>query len=122
MPGLDCFLPSRLDTRLASAFLPVLLVAAGGCRQKLTPLEMQGGALYRQHCYDCHELPQEGLLKSPPRLAGLFDHPTLPDHAPATGDNVREVIVHGLRTMPAFDGRLTGQETSEIVAYLHTLH
>jgi hypothetical protein len=60
-------------------------------------------------------------LKQPPKLTGLFRSKTLPSGAPATDEQVRMVIVEGLRTMPAFQGRLKDHEVSDLIAYLHRL-
>jgi hypothetical protein len=45
----------------------------------------------------------------------------MPSGAPATDGQVRMVIVDGLRTMPAFQGRLKDREINDLIAYLHQL-
>ena len=81
---------------------------------------MQGMKLYNTHCADCHEQTHEGLLKTPPRLDGIFRAQTLPDGVPVSDEAVQDVIRDGLRTMPAFNGRLSDAQIARILAYLHT--
>jgi mono/diheme cytochrome c family protein len=83
--------------------------------------ETNGQALFQFHCATCHEMPPPDLLKEPPKLNGIFNSKTLPSGAPATDEQVRKVIVEGLRTMPAFDKRLREDEVRDLIAYLHTL-
>ena len=91
-----------------------------GCKHQLTADEMQGMKLYNTHCADCHEQTHDGLLKAPPRLEGIFHAQTLPDGVPVSDEAVHDVIRDGLRTMPAFNGRLDETQIARIVAYLHT--
>jgi mono/diheme cytochrome c family protein len=81
--------------------------------------ERHGRELFQSHCAPCHETPPPDLLKQPPKLNGLFKSKTMPSGAPATDAQVRTVIVEGLRTMPAFQGRLKDSEISDLIAYLH---
>src|SRR5215470_10494846 len=83
--------------------------------------EANGQALFQLHCAPCHEMPPPDLLKEPPKLKGLFNSKTLPSGAPATDEQVRMVIVEGLRTMPAFQGRLQEPEIRDLIAYLHKM-
>ena len=83
--------------------------------------EVSGQALFQFHCAPCHEMPPPDLLKEPPKLNGIFNSKTLPSGAPATDEQVRKVIIEGLRTMPAFDKRLKEDEVRNLIAYLHTL-
>jgi len=90
------------------------------CSKPLTETEQAGKALYEIHCFECHEENDLGLKKAPPKLKGLFSHQSLPDGAtPATDAAVRQVIVYGKRTMPAFNGRLSDAQMAELIAYLH---
>jgi len=81
----------------------------------------RGRELYEFHCAPCHETPPPDLLKEPPQLKGLFNSKALPSGAPATDEQVRMVIVEGLRTMPAFQGRLQEPEIRDLIAYLHKM-
>jgi mono/diheme cytochrome c family protein len=91
------------------------------CSHGLNRQEMDGQALFELHCAPCHDTPPPDLLKEPPKLNGLFAAKTLPSGAPATDEQVRRTIIEGLRTMPAFKGRLREDEVQDLVAYLHTL-
>jgi mono/diheme cytochrome c family protein len=100
---------------LALCFLTACSANRGGAR------EANGQALFQFHCAPCHEMPPPDLLKEPPKLNGIFNSKTLPSGAPATDEQVRKVIIEGLRTMPAFDKRLKDEEVRDLIAYLHTL-
>jgi len=83
--------------------------------------QQQGEDLFEVNCADCHETPNPDLKKQPPKLEGLFDAKTLPSGAAATDEQVRKTIIQGLRTMPAFDGRLSESDVQDLIRYLHTL-
>jgi mono/diheme cytochrome c family protein len=83
--------------------------------------EQRGQELFDLHCALCHTGPTPDLKKQPPRLEKLFAGKHLPSGAPATDTQVRKTIIEGLRTMPAFDKRLSDQDLDDLVAYLHTL-
>src|SRR5437879_4563521 len=95
------------------------LTACSGNRSGAREANRQ--ALFQFHCAPCHEMPPPDLLKEPPKLNGIFNSKTLPSGAPATDEQVRKVIIEGLRTMPAFDKRLKDDEVRDLIAYLHTL-
>lgn len=98
----------------------ILLFWATSCSKPLTETEQAGKALYEIHCFECHEENDLGLKKAPPKLHDLFSHQDLPDGTtPATDAAVRQVIIHGKRTMPAFNGRLSDAQIAELIAYLH---
>lgn len=103
---------------------PMLLAAAltmTACRstQPYSEAELRGRNLYALDCAECHDRPQPGLIKTPPSLHGLFTQVRLPSgDAPATDDAVRAVVLHGRRTMPAFDGRLTPAQVNDLLAWL----
>jgi mono/diheme cytochrome c family protein len=91
-----------------------------GCSKTLGASEKRGESLYTLNCYDCHEENQLGLLKTPPKLHRIFSHHYLPDGTTlATDESVRQVIIDGKRTMPAFNGRLSDNQVADIIAYLH---
>ena len=97
-------------------------VPFSGCSKPGPSADQQHGqALFEMHCAPCHETPPPDLLKQPPKLEGLFNSKTLPSGSPATDEQVRMVIVDGLRTMPAFQGRLQDQDVRGLIAYLHYL-
>ncbi len=105
---------------LGLIFATILLFWATSCSKPLTETEQAGKALYEIHCFECHEENDLGLKKAPPKLHDLFSHQDLPDGTtPATDAAVRQVIVYGKRTMPAFNGRLSDAQIAEMIAYLH---
>jgi len=98
----------------------IFLTSMISCTKPLTESEEIGKELYDIHCSECHDENQLGLKKVPPKLHDVFSYSMLPDGTtPATGEAVRQVIIHGKRTMPAFNGRLTGEQVEDLVAYLH---
>ena len=62
-----------------------------------------------------------GRKVQPPRLNGIFAAQRLPSGEPATDDQVRKTIMEGRGIMPAFDQRLTQDDVTDILKYLHTL-
>jgi cytochrome c553 len=110
-------------SRLLQLCVTFLLVSSLTACSKTSPRadETRGQALYQLHCAPCHETPPPDLLKEPPKLKGLFKSKTLPSGEPATDEQVRMVIVGGLRTMPAFQGRLQEQDIRDLIAYLHKM-
>jgi mono/diheme cytochrome c family protein len=102
--------------------LVLILTILAGCSANGRDVhEANGQALFQFHCAPCHETPPPDLLKEPPKLNGIFNSKTLPSGSPATDEQVRKVIIEGLRTMPAFDKRLKEDEVRDLIAYLHTL-
>jgi len=116
-------MPPAQDKSIRRSGLMIFLFAItvlSGCKQRLTNDELRGQALYKTNCSECHEQSQPGLWKAPPKLSGVFQQAKLPDGVPASDQAVHQVIVQGLHTMPAFDGRLKDAEIDQIIAYLHT--
>jgi len=97
--------------------LAMAVSGCGGCNSS----QEHGEQLFDLHCADCHETPNPYLKKQPPKLEGLFHRKTLPSGAPATDEQVRKTIIEGLRTMPAFNGRLSESDVHDLISYLHTL-
>jgi mono/diheme cytochrome c family protein len=93
----------------------------GGCRTapQLTGQQEYGRSLYNGYCAACHETNQLNLKPVPPELHGMFARGHLSGGGAATDEAVRGVILRGRNKMPAFEGRLTGEEVGAVVAYLH---
>ena len=109
---------------LSLGICPVLAMTACSNKQQAgidTEEVSAGEYAYEVHCGECHEQPHPDLLKQPPNLHGVFSRKTLPSGAPATDKQVRNTIIEGRGTMPAFDKRLSNDELDELVQYLHTL-
>jgi mono/diheme cytochrome c family protein len=81
---------------------------------------VEGKHLYQVRCAHCHEDNDLGLKKIPPNLHSVFSHATLPSGAPASDSEVTRVVLAGKGLMPAFNGRFTDQQMSDLLAYLHT--
>jgi mono/diheme cytochrome c family protein len=76
--------------------------------------------VYQKYCAPCHEATNPHLIQEPPRLDGVFRKHTFPSGAPATDDELRNVILRGRATMPPFEGTLTGDDVDGLVRYMHT--
>jgi mono/diheme cytochrome c family protein len=111
----------RADSWMRVPVITSIFVIVLGCSRGPTREEVAGRALYQLHCSQCHDNPPRYLLTRPPKLDKMFASNTLPSGAPATDEEVRRTIVEGLRTMPAFKGRLREDEIRDLMAFLHTL-
>jgi mono/diheme cytochrome c family protein len=105
---------------IASLGAALLLVACEP-KARLGNAKTEGRWLYELHCAECHEHPQPELHKQPPNLHGLFLAKSLPSGAPATEEQVRQTIIEGRGTMPAFDRRLSEEEVRDLLQYLRKL-
>lgn len=111
--------PIFLTITIAGVFA-VLLLGCSRSRPRQSAAVEQGHELYLSNCSPCHDTNNVVLRKRPPRLAGLFQHSTLPSGAPATNYQVGGTILQGRGIMPAFEGRLSEQQINDIIAFLHT--
>jgi len=111
----------RADSWMRLPVITSIFVIVLGCSRGPTREEVAGRALYQLHCSQCHDNPPRYLLTRPPKLDKMFASNTLPSGTPATDEEVRRTIVEGLRTMPAFKGRLREDEIRDLMAFLHTL-
>jgi mono/diheme cytochrome c family protein len=103
----------------ALACYGAFLFCITSCTKPLTQDEEIGKELYDIQCSQCHDENQQGLKKAPPKLHGIFSQINLPDGAtPVTDQAVRQVIIDGKRTMPAFNGRLSEDQVADLIAYL----
>ena len=95
-------------------------LGVGGCRAKsaLTPQQAEGKHLYQIRCAHCHEDNDQALRKIPPDLHSIFERQTLLNGAPATDAEVRQIVLTGKGTMPAFAGRFTDEQMAALLAYL----
>jgi mono/diheme cytochrome c family protein len=100
-----------------AAIASALWILMAGC----TARQEHGQELFDLHCADCHEEANPDLKKQPPSLKGLFRAKKLPSGAPATDEQVRKTIIQGIGTMPAFDQRLSQNDVTDLIEYLHAL-
>ena len=93
-----------------------------GCHSasQLTPQQAEGKHLYAGRCAHCHEENDLNLKRVPPDLHGVFKHAALPSGAPANEAEVRRVVLAGKGMMPAFAGRFTREQMSDLLAYLNS--
>lgn len=117
-----------MEKRRYLALMPLLLLfgcsrggAAGGAKnpQAGEPV-YRPQFLYQKYCAPCHDAANLQLFDEPPPLDGLFRKKTFPSGAPATDEELRDVILHGRGTMPAFEGTFSGEDLDALTGYLHT--
>jgi mono/diheme cytochrome c family protein len=95
--------------------------AGSGSSGAPTPTEVQGRQAYVVACMRCHEPFDLQTINDGPSLVGLFKKPTLPSGAPATDDQVRDVILGGRGKMrPADPAKLKPEDVDPLIQYLHT--
>jgi mono/diheme cytochrome c family protein len=106
---------------VVASFAAVIVYGVGKLRPsgQLTEEQEYGRVLYNGNCASCHEENQLGLKKTPPNLHGIFLHDRLPSGGLSTDEEVRHVILRGKNTMPAFDQRLTDEQVTAIISYMH---
>jgi mono/diheme cytochrome c family protein len=87
----------------------------------LNPQQAAGRRIYDDNCDRCHE-PYSTKGKKGPGLKGVFKTQYLSvSGLPANDDRVGEIIRLGRKEMPAYSQKLSPQEISDLLAYLHTL-
>jgi len=87
---------------------------------QLDPQQLAGYHVFQTRCAECHNANSQRALHGP-GLQGIFKVPYLPSGMPANDERVLYTIQHGRGMMPAFGNRLDDQETTALLAYLHTL-
>jgi mono/diheme cytochrome c family protein len=80
--------------------------------------ESRGAFVFQQKCAKCHH-PTTTRPLNGPGLQALTKVKTMPSGAPPTDERLTFVILHGRNMMPAT--RLTDDQLSDLLAYLHTL-
>ncbi|MGH9524182.1 MAG: c-type cytochrome [Terriglobales bacterium] len=86
----------------------------------LNAQQILGRRMFEQHCAECHFAYISRNLRGP-SLEALFKKQYMPSGTPANDDRVRDVIVMGHGTMPAFGRVLSDQQVDDLIAYLRTL-
>ena len=102
-----------------SAALAFSAIFFATCTPKAEQADYRPQYVYQKYCATCHDATNLHLIKDPPRLDGLFRKNVFPSGAPATDDELRNVIRHGRETMPPFEATLSGDDINALVRYLH---
>jgi mono/diheme cytochrome c family protein len=106
--------------------LPAATISWAKGKTELSPAAKAGQKIFEQQCTMCH-FADQAKNKIGPGLKGILKNKQLPfSHKPATVANVREQIEKGNpqgkpMPMPPFEGKLSGKDMSNLVAYLKTL-
>ena len=117
--------------RLGAAALLLLIGLLAACAQpgeekyKMTDAQLglnaqqaHGRHIYATHCLNCHESYTDQKRQSFP-LKGISQKQFLPSGVPNNDDRLREILTQGKRMMPP--ARLSDEDLSAVIAYLHTL-
>ena len=105
----------RLFALVTSIVLGALIAGCAGTQLAATPNEPPGEALFnaRVHenvnCYKCHNGDGTGTMRGPnlaKRVPGLTD------------EQIAKAIDEGPGLMPSFKGKVTPDETAQIIAWL----
>jgi mono/diheme cytochrome c family protein len=86
---------------------------------QLNAQQMRGHTVFQANCAQCHYDRSSDAFHGP-GLRGVMKKPYLPSGAPANDDRVTATIQHGRGMMPA-QPYLDAQDTTDLLAYLHTL-
>jgi len=109
-------------TFLAAPLTIATLCSSGSSQAQTSTVEKHaasiqaGEGIYTQKCHQCHAV-FEGQFSFGPNLYGEMKKP----HPKKSAAEVRVIIKNGKGKMPSFDGKLTEQETDDLLAYIHTL-
>jgi cytochrome c6 len=86
----------------------------------VTSLAQSSGAdTYKAKCQMCHGA--DGLGSTPAGKAMKARPFNAPDVLKESDTDLTAVIKNGKNKMPAFTGKLTGAQITDVVAYIHTL-
>jgi mono/diheme cytochrome c family protein len=121
-----------MSTHSLAGFLGIFSLAIGlastlaGCRalppskpeSQFTIEEARGARVYQLKCARCH-YPTTTHSLNGPGLQAIAKIKAMPSGAPPTNERLTNVILHGRGMMPST--QLTGDQLSDLLAYLHTL-
>ena len=94
-----------------------LTLACAGAQKKG---DVAKGKIAFEACAPCHNVDSDARKQGPP-LKGLFKRAKLENGQKVTEESVRAQIISGGRQMPHYEGILSDQETTDLIAYLKTL-
>jgi mono/diheme cytochrome c family protein len=107
----------------------IALTAFAGCDAEprksdaelgLNTQQAQGRRVYDARCAECHYAYSKRDLRGP-SMHGLFQKQFMSSGIPANDDRVTDIILLGRAKMPGFRQKLTQQQLTDLLAYLHTL-
>ena len=111
----------------AAALIAVAFLSACDAEPRKSDAELglnaeqaMGRRVYDARCAECHYAYSSRNLRGP-SLHGLFKKPFMTNGIPSNDERVADIILLGRAKMPAFQNKLTQQQFSELMAYLHTL-
>lgn len=125
----------RISNFLLLAGLVASLTACGNGEEKVDPFAlMEGEAIYKAECANCHGKDMEGQANwQTPGPDGRLPAPPLAGNAPATGKSFEQLVSitrlgmvppHApeghVSNQPAFAGKLTERQLENVVHYIQS--
>ena len=86
----------------------------------LTSQQALGRRVYDAHCAECHYAYSSRNLRGP-SLHELYKKPFMSSGIPTNDERVTDIILLGRAKMPGFQQKITQQQLTDLLAYLHTL-
>jgi mono/diheme cytochrome c family protein len=111
------------------ALVANILLLAVGCDSEprktdaelgLTPQQAMGRRVYDARCAECHYAYSSRDLRGP-SMHGLYKKPLMSSGIPTNDERITDIILMGRAKMPGFQQKLTQQQLTDLLAYLHTL-
>lgn len=108
--------PRKIDAWIVLLMLwPTITLQGNSSRVAKQPTNARGAAIYRKSCSVCHSVEQ-GETKVGPPLYGV-----LRDGSGHSEQSVRQIVVQGKGTMPAFKEKFDPEQMNDLIEYLKTL-
>ena len=86
----------------------------------LTPQQAIGRRVYDARCAECHYAYSSRDLRGP-SMHGLYKKPFMTSGIPTNDERVTDIILMGRAKMPGFQQKITQQQLTDLLTYLHTL-
>ena len=81
---------------------------------KPSPAAHAGQEVFTANCFQCHSVVQDQVRFGPSLYGELRQHKK-------SEAQIRQILKEGKGKMPSFDGKLTPEQISNLLAYLHSL-
>jgi mono/diheme cytochrome c family protein len=114
-----------IQLALATAVLLLVVACSSEPRKTdaqlgLTPQQAMGRRVYDARCAECHYAYSSRNLRGP-SLHELYEKPFMTSGIPTNDERVTDIILLGRAKMPGFQQKISQQQLTDLLAYLHTL-